>query len=421
MRFSSHNHFQKLIFCGSLFASILAFPAANFGQQSLHLLQFDSGLGFAQNPAQRDGGKSSWSTAASLKGLGHEHLGRNVLHWDGAIELEEYSNQREANRSRFDLNIGMRRSLNNRIEMGIVSHVFNGTVWERSLRFKEEWRGFSATHWSGRWWMAMCNEGKTGKLYVEKHQWTYQSNIGFSREEFDVGAEMRIPILTKVRGKVQLNKIGQQRTHHLADIIIELNHKEIQFRNWFLSEGPVGNGPFFRSAVVAIEGDGWSGYRLWRETAGALRLEMCERRGMTVGIDLGWMHRVDAVRGTYDEDRALVGAWITGSHKNWVGKVRCTWHAVKNSGQTVYSDLGWANYSYNQTICEGRLERILSGDVGVFAAGGFDLWRSNASRIGWYQRSDWTTAWMRCGVLWQGSTAPRWDRRRALKRRMVFE
>ena len=47
-------------------------------------------------------------------------------------------------------------------------------------------------------------------------------------------------------------------------------------------------------------------------TEGEVRLEVPEHRGLSGGVEMAWRHRVDAVRGTYDEDRALVGAWISG-------------------------------------------------------------------------------------------------------------
>ena len=119
--------------------------------------------------------------------------------------------------------------------------------------YREEWRAFDAGHWSGAWWMALRSEGRTGRIYVEKHGWNYGANLGFDRDEFHVGGEVRLPILTRVRGHIRLNKIGQRRTHHMADLVFALRHCEKQFRNWALSEGAGGNGLDFRSAARSGE------------------------------------------------------------------------------------------------------------------------------------------------------------------------
>lgn len=404
-----------------LLAIALAFPVVNFGQQSWHAIQFDAGTGFAMNPMQSTAPASTRSSVASLKGWGREGLGRNSLQWKGTLDREVYAGQPAANQVRSDISIGLRRALTKNVETGIQVNGFRGTTWERSLRFQEEWHAFAAGHWSGRWWMVLRNEGRTGRIYVEKHSWNYASNIGFDRGEFKVGAELRLPILTRVRGQVRLNKIGQRRTHHLADLVVVVHHQELQFHNWSLREGPVGNGIDVRSAASTAAGEGWQGFRLWTETEGIVRLDIAERHGLRGGVDVGWMHRVDAVRGTYNQDRALIGVWIAGAYAAWAGKLRGTWYGVHNSGQSVYGESGWDAYRYNHGVCEGRLERTIRGDIGGFVAGGVQVWRSNALPIGWYQRSDWTAGWIHCGVVWQASTASRWERRHALKRRMAFE
>ena len=215
-----------------LLAIALAFPVVNFGQQSWHAIQFDAGTGFAMNPMQSTAPASTRSSVASLKGWGREGLGRNSLQWKGTLDREVYAGQPAANQVRSDISIGLRRALTKNVETGIQVNGFRGTTWERSLRFQEEWHAFAAGHWSGRWWMALRNDGRTGRIYVEKHAWNYASNIGFDRGEFKVGAELRLPILTRVRGQVRLNKIGQRRTHHLADLVVVVHHQELQFHNW---------------------------------------------------------------------------------------------------------------------------------------------------------------------------------------------
>ena len=50
----------------------------------------------------------------------------------------------------------------------------------------------------------------------------------------------------------------------------------------------------------------WEGYRMWTETEGSVRLEVPEYRGLSGGVQMAWRHRIDAVRGTYDEDRSLL-------------------------------------------------------------------------------------------------------------------
>ncbi len=421
MRCPRRNLFENLICRRILLAVALVFPASSFGQQSLHLIQFDAGSGFARTPMQSSGTPLCWSSATSLKGWGHERIGHNALHWRGALGLEAYSGQPEVNQSRLEAHIGMRRFLKEHVETGLEVNASKGTEWDRSLRFQEEWRVFYTANWGGKWWMSLRQAGRSCRIYIEKNEWSYASNVGFDRREFDVGTEVRIPIMTRVRGQVRLNRIRQRRTHHLADLVVELSHQETQFRNWMLREGPVGSGLEMRYAAHTDAGQGWQGYRLWTETEGTLRLEISEHFGLRGGVDLGWMHRVDAVRGAYDEDRALVGTWIAGAHAKWAGKARCTWNAVHSSGQTIYSERGWDTYRYTHTSCEGRLERTIRGDMGLFVAGGFQLWRSNALPVGWYQRSDWSSGWMRCGLVWQASTAPRWERRQPFKRRMAFE
>ena len=421
MRCLRHKEDSNWVGSGLILAIALAFPVLSFGQQSWHAIQFDAGTGFALNPMQSTLPVSSFSSVASLKGWGRESLGRNALLWKGAVDREVYSGQPAADQFRLNMSMNVRRALSENVESGIEVIAFNGTNWEQSLRFQEEWRAFAAGHWSGRWWMALRNDGRTGRIYVEKHTWKYASNIGFDRGEFKVGAEFRLPILTRVRGQVRLNKIGQRRTHHLADLVVLVHHQELQFHDWALREGPVGNGIDVRSAASTATGEGWQGFRLWTETEGTVRLEIAERHGLRGGVDVGWMHRVDAVRGTYNQDRALVGIWIAGAHAAWAGKLGGTWYGVHNPGQSVYGDAGWDTYRYNHAVCEGRLERTIRGDIGGFVAGGFQVWRSNALPIGWYQRSDWAAGWTRCGVVWQASTAPRWERRHTLKRRMAFE
>lgn len=421
MRCSNHKDYVRWVCSGLFLAIALSLPVVNFGQHSWHAIQFDSGTGFAINPVQSTAPASTRSSVASLKGWGHESIGLNALHWRGAIDREVYAGQPDANQFRLDISTGLRRALNEHVETGIEVSAFQGTSWERSLRFQEEWRAFAAGSWSGRWWMALRNDGRTGRIYVEKHTWNYASNGGFDRGEFNVGAELRLPILTRVRGQVRLNKIGQRRTHHLADLVVVVHHQELQFHNWAMREGPVGNGIDVRSAASAAAGEGWQGFRLWTETEGTVRFELTEHRGLRGGVDVGFMHRVDAVRGTYNQNRTLMAVWVAGAHGAWAGKLRGTWYGVHNSGQSVYGEAGWDSYRYNHAVCEGRLERTICGDIGGFIAGGWQVWRSNALPIGWYQRSDWTAAWLRCGVVWQASTAPRWERHRSLKRRMAFE
>lgn len=420
MRCSSLRQNQLLACRGILFAGALAFSALCVGQQSLHAVQFDASSGMAYNPMQS--AKAVWcsSMATSLKGWGHERVGHNALYWRGALGIEEYAGHPGARQHRRALDMGMRRVLSEHVETGIEAQASSGTEWERNLRYQEEWRAFYATHWSGKWWMALHNQGRASRIYVEKNAWNYAASMGFDRGEFAVGADVRIPIFTRVRGQVRLHKIGQRRTHYLGNIVFELRHRETQFRDWAMSEGPAGNEVGFRSAAHFVDGE-WLGYRLWTETGGAVRLEVSEHAGLTGGVNLGWVHRADAVRGIYDEDRARVEAWIAGSTAAWAGKARCSWNAVHHSGQSVYSEFGWDSYRYNHVTFQGRLERSIRGDAGAFVEGGVQLWRSNALPVGWYQRSDWTAGSLRCGVVWQASTAPRWERRHALKRRMAFE
>ena len=421
MRCSHLEPISTLVWSGIFLAIAVAFPAVNLSQQSLHSIQFDAGSGVASNPMQSTASGLMGSSAVSLKGWGHQSTGRTLMHWKGSLNHEAYNGQPAANQFRINGHVGLRRALGDHAETGVEAGVSQGTVWERSLRYREEWRAFDAGHWSGAWWMALRSEGRTGRIYVEKHGWNYGANLGFDRGEFHVGGEVRLPILTRVRGHIRLNKIGQRRTHHMADLVFALHHCEKQFRNWALSEGAVGNGLDFRSAARSAAGSEWMGYRMWSETEGEVRLEVPEHRGLSGGVEMAWRHRVDAVRGTYDEDRALIGAWISGANRAWSGKARCTWNAVHSAGQAVYSEQGWDTYRYNHVVCEGRLERTIRGDVGAFVAGGLQLWRSNALPVGWYQRSDWSSGWIRCGIVWQASTAPRWERRHALKRRIPVE
>ena len=421
MRFARKKEVLTSVSTGMLLAIAVAFPVVNYGQQSQQFIQFDASTGLARNPMQAIGSGSHWTSASSLKGWGHAHMGRNALEWRGTLQREVYKGQPDANQSRLALHMGILRVLNEHVETGLSVDVSHGTDWARNLRFREEWHAFTAGHWGGRWWMALRNEGRVGRISIEKQDWTYVSNMGFDRGEFTVRADVRLPVMTRVRGQVRLNKIGQQRTHHLADLVFELDHQETQFRNWALSEGPVGSAFNVRSAALAATGGMWEGNRMWTETEGSVRLELTEYRGVSGGVQMAWRHRIDAVRGTYDEDRSLYGMWIAAAQTDWAAKARCTWNAVHSSGLAVYSETGWDTYRHKHIMFDGRLERTIRGGVGAFIAGEIQIWRSNALPVGWYQRSDWSSGWIRCGLVWQASTASRSERSRALKRRMAFE
>ena len=155
MRCSHFEPILTMVWSGIFLAIAVAFPAVNFSQQSLHSIQFDAGSGVARNPMQSTVSGLMGSSAVSMKGWGHQSAGRTVMHWKGSLKREAYSGQPVTNQFRINGHVGLRRALGDHAETGVEAGVSQGTVWERSLRYREEWRAFDAGHWSGAWWMAL--------------------------------------------------------------------------------------------------------------------------------------------------------------------------------------------------------------------------------------------------------------------------
>ena len=59
------------------------------------------------------------------------------MHWKGSLNHEAYNGQPAANQFRINGHVGLRRALGEHAETGIEAGVSQGTVWERSLRYRE--------------------------------------------------------------------------------------------------------------------------------------------------------------------------------------------------------------------------------------------------------------------------------------------
>ena len=168
--------------------------------------------------------------------------------------------------------------------------------------------------------------------------------------------------------------------------------------------------PSARSAA----GSEWMGHRMWSETEGEVRLEVPEHRGLSGGVEMAWRHRVDAVRGTTMRTAPWLGRGFPGANRAWSVKPGAR-GMPSSAGQAVYSEQGWDTYRYNHVVCEGRLEQRSR-------RWGLRRWWIAAvavERPVWMVPAIRLVVWLgRCGIVWQASTAPRWERRHALKRRI---
>jgi hypothetical protein len=385
------------------------------GLLSLHIEQ---GSGLAWNPEQDLTPHWSLATVSSLRGWGEHEVGANRLVWSGLTHWQQFGDAAVESRKRAAMAAGLERNLNGHVTTGVDGHVFSGTSFERNLRHREEWHPYDATHWEAQWWLALQNGYRSGRLYAEKGAWSYKTLNGFDRREFAFGAVSSFPVWKRVRGKRKLSKVGQQRSHHFANFMVEINHREKQFQTWLLQDGPVVGGQGFRSDAVSAAVQDREGLSLWTETEVAIRLEFCPIKGVEGGLKGSWNRRVDAVRHAYDVDGLNASLWVGGSNRQWSGRFQAEVNRAVNPALTVHTNQGWQAYAHNHAQLHGRLERQLKPGLAVFARGDWQRWTSNASAIGWYQRADWTHWQVRLGLMWQRTNEPRWIQDHATHRRM---
>lgn len=383
-----------------------------------HTLHVEQGSGLAWNPAQDLTPQWSLLSVSRLRGWGQYQVGANRLSWSGRTHWQQYGDAAVDQRKRLECTAGLERALNGFITTGVAGHLFSGTSFERNLRHREEWHPYNANHWNARWWLALQNGHRFGRLYTEKGAWSYRSLNGFDRREFEFGSVCSFPVWKRVRGKRKLSKVGQQRSQHFANFMVEVSHSEKQFQTWLLQDGPVVGGAGFRSDAVSAAANDWDGFSLWSETEVAICLEFCPIKGVEGGMKGAWNRRVDAVRHAYDAE-ALNGAlWVGGSNRHWAGLLRVEYDRTVNPALTVHTLGGWEAYANKHARMHGRLERQLKSGLAAFAHGDWQRWYSSASELGWHQRAGWTQWQVRLGLMWQRSSEPSWIQDHAISRRM---
>lgn len=340
------------------------------------------------------------------------------MKWQASAQHRGFADTQPA-RSSVRFTWALERDLSADVSTGMAANGFNGDAFERNLRSNEEWQVFDATAWDARWWLTLNNGLRYGRIFVQKEDRTYRSLGGLDRRGFVFGSELSYPILTRVRGKRALQKVNQQRTHHLANLVVDVRHTETQFDHWALREGPVTVNPFLRSDAVSTAQTGLEGTRLWAETKGEVRLEFEEIQGVSVGVSGGYMHRTDAVRHAYDANVWRASGWLTGASAQWAGRFVWLRDAAINPGLPVVSETGWEAYRYVHTVVNFRVERGMKKGWGVFADGSGQFWRSNAQQVGWYQRGQWNAGSLRIGLVWKRSNQAPWVQDHAPTRQLA--
>ena len=224
-------------------------------------------------------------------------------------------------------------------------------------------------------------------------------------------AEVRLPILTRVRGHIRLNCTGHLPNLSHADLVFALHHCD----NFAiaLSEA-VGNGLGFRSVARFAAGSEWMGYRMWSEIEGR-----CVRRfrntEVSACVEMAWRHRVDAVRGTYDEDRAGWGVVQGQTALNRKARARGMLSTVL--ARFVYSELlGYLPVQprgVRRTLGANDSRRCGLSPLVDCSCGGRTPCPSDGTsdQIGRLAGS--------VAALFGRRQRPRWERRHALKRRIL--
>ena len=387
--------------------------------EGLHRIQFESAGGLTWNPVQSLHPLVSGHARSSISGWGTQDWGANTMTWQAKSDVIGFAGTDFESRKTTHLIWSLERALNANVSTGIRAGGFNGDVLERNLRNAEEWSLFDATQWNARWWLTLNNGLRHGQLYAHREEWNYRTLGGLDRREFAFGSSLNLPILTRVRGKRGLLKVNQQRTHHLANLVVCFEHRETQFDGWALGEGPVAGGDWLRSDAVSAFNSTLDGLSLWTETKGELRLELEEVSGIGGGLSSGWVYRRDEVRRAYDALTFRSAGWISGASAQWAGRLMWQRDAVAHPELTVVNESGWEAYRYAHSEVQFRLERGVKNGWGVFTEGQAQFWRSNATDQGWYQRGDWSAWSLRIGWIWQRSNEARWVQHHAPVRRMA--
>lgn len=409
------------LFFGMVTCLLAAFVQHSYAQSvsNVHCIQVESGGGLSWNPERRIQPVLLGNTGSAIAGWGTQQWGNNTMRWQAKTQRLEFTGIDVDARNASQLAWSLERALSANVLTGMRASGFNGTSFERNLRNAEEWKVFDATQWDARWWLTLKNGLREGEIYVQREAWTYRSNGGLDRRGFAFGSTLNLPLLTKVRGKRGLPKVNQRRTHHLANLVFCVEHKETQFEGWALSEGPVTGGQWLRSDAVSASNAELSGYRLWAETKGELRMEFVKTHGFSGGISGAWVHRTDAVRRAYDANLIRTLGWLSGASAQWAGRLMWRRDWAVHPELNVATESGWEGYRFVHDAVQFRAERGLKKGVSIFTQGEAHLWHSNASDIGWYQRGDWSAWSIQIGCMWQRSNEARWVQNHALVRRMA--
>ncbi len=403
-----------LLLCGAL---VCGFNAVTMQAQTVHHEAFAQfGMGVAVNPmyraAERD--LSAGPTSFECRHVtlaGDWENSSTSFSWRGTAETESFSQAEIKGRHLVIADFLFQRQLNGSVVTGLKGSFRNGNKLEQDVRGREDWKLFLQSEWAGHWWLQLEDRHKKAKIFVRQGTLDYASTLGYSRNEFAMGSELRWSLFKRKRGQFRLHKIGQSRTQPAGKLVFKAAYRQWNFRDWRGGDAAHLSPNFMRTNSVSLEDGFTASPRHWLIAYGSLGYDFPVWNGVKSGLSLLWKKRDDVARLEFDSQQKQAGFWLRTEQPRWNACISGTMMDEVWVEQHAFTQAGWDGYSFRTFRLDGRAELKLNTDWRLFAAMSWREFDSDALPVGWRQRSDWTSGSVRIGCSWSRSNASLWSRK----------
>ena len=393
------------------------------GQSSgmwVHEQHIETGWGMAGNPTYSLLSAASLTNAERLFARSEWDAGSSKLVFEGQAERLAYHAADAQDRKRIQGQTYFSRTLSDAVKTGITGALEYGEALEQDWRGREDWRVFERLKWQGTWWLVLSDQGRQGRISVDRGSSSYASERGYDQHTFSVAGSMSWPLYGRVRGNLKLSKVQQARTREVGRLECSVRHNQQNFLNWKAAEAPQ-TWQFRQREAVSLILDPAGSNRMWLTTKASLGYRLPSIRMVESGVQGYWLGRSDEGHFAYNAEERGGQFWLKTEQPHWNLRTSLCYAECTLPEQQIATEQGWDVYAYQMTSWQGRAEYAIALDFKLFATWDVRCFRSDALPIGWYQRSDWESATVRVGMSWCHSNASRWNRRHAPKLRMKAE
>lgn len=393
------------------------------GQSSagwIHEQHVETGWGMAVNPMYSVLSAASLTRAERLWARSEWDAGSSNLVFEGHAERLAFHPASAPNQKRMQGQTQFSRMVSDAVKTGITGACEYGEALEQDWRGQEDWRAFERFKWQGTWWMVLTDQGRQGRMSIDRGSSSYASERGYDQSTFSVSGSMSWPLYGRVRGNLRLSKVQQARTREVGRLECSLRHNQQNFSNWKAAEAPQA-GQFRQREAVSLVFDPAGSNRMWLTTKASLGYRLPSIRMVESGVQGYWLSRSDEGHSAYNAEERGGLFWLKTEQPQWNLQTSLWYAECTLPHQQIATEEGWDVYAYQMTSWQGRAEYAIALDIHLFATWDVRCFRSDALPIGWYQRSDWESATVRIGMSWCHSNASRWHRKHAPTLRMKPE